>query len=151
MASSWKSDEEEYHYAWHGVPDPQKRASMSPEDLAIELSKIEDSNSPPYILLSHELNLRLAKEQSKATYIGIVSGLAGVVLGAWLNSYFQQVPVVNCVYPASTSNETKNEAFNSPTPPRAGSAPEKPNKSAVDPNKTPGDATTKSGYGNNHP
>lgn len=63
---------------------------MSPEKLAIELAK-QEKGSPPYILLEHELNLQLAKEQSKATlssgWLGLIGSLSASLLGVVLG-YF---------------------------------------------------------------
>ena len=84
-----RSDEEAFEQGFHGIPDPQKRAGMSPEKLAIELSKLENG-SPPYILLEHELNLRLAKEQAKATlsagWLGAGATLIAVLLSAGISA-----------------------------------------------------------------
>jgi hypothetical protein len=73
--------EEAFEQGFHGIPDPKQRASMSPEKLAIELSKLE-KGSPPYILLEHELNLRLAKTQAKATLSAGWLGASATVLAA---------------------------------------------------------------------
>ncbi len=83
------SDQEAFEQGFHGIPDPQTRAKMSPEKLAIELSK-QEKDSPPYILLEHELNLRLAKEQSIATrsagWYGAVATIVAVFIGYFLGS-----------------------------------------------------------------
>jgi hypothetical protein len=73
--------EEAFEQGFHGIPDPKQRAIMSPEMLAIELFKLE-KGSPPYILLEHELNLRLAKEQAKATLSAGWLGASATVLAA---------------------------------------------------------------------
>ena len=105
------SDEEAFEQGFNGIPDPQKRAKMSPEKLAIELSK-QEKDSPPYILLEHELNLRLAKEQSKATleagryggHAAVLSAILTAVLGYWLgSSQFQESEKVNAC-PAAICN-----------------------------------------------
>lgn len=110
------------------LPSDKERKSMSEKKLAVLLSNCK-ATTPAYILIEHELNRRIAKIQAMPTYIGIISGLAGVALGAWLNFYFQQVPVVNCVYHAPTSDQSKNEALNSMAPPRPNAVAEKPVKS----------------------
>lgn len=69
---------------------------MSPEQLAIVLSNCQQ-DSPQHILVDHELNRRIAKIQALPAYVGVVSGLVGVVLGIWLNSYFQEIPMINCI------------------------------------------------------
>jgi hypothetical protein len=116
------SDEEAFEQGFHGIPDPQKRAKMSPERLAIELSK-QEKDSPPYILLEHELNLRLAKEQANATLLAgrfggiaaIVAALLTAVLGYFVGSSQsnQNSREVNTC-PASTCNYTQN--FTPPSP-----------------------------------
>ena len=68
---------------FHDIPHPKERASMSPEKLAIVLSECT-KDSPQYILVSHELNVRIAKVQSRAAYGAAFLGLGGVVLGAFL-------------------------------------------------------------------
>lgn len=82
-----RAEEEAFEQGFHGIPDPRVRAVMSPERLAIELSKLE-KGSPPYILLEHELNLRLAKEQAKATlsagWLGAGATILAVFIGAAL-------------------------------------------------------------------
>lgn len=85
--------EEAFEQGFHGIPHPNERAKMSPEKLAIALSNLE-KESPPYILLEHELNLRLAKEQSKATlssgWLGLIGSISaslfGVVLGYFIGT-----------------------------------------------------------------
>lgn len=106
MATKKLSPEEEYHYGWYGVPDPEKRVAMSPEDLAIELSKIEDRNSPPYILLGHELNIRLAQEQAKLNHrsakLNAVFTIIGAVVGSAATAIFSDQPtqpIVHCQAP----------------------------------------------------
>jgi hypothetical protein len=80
-----RADDEAFAQGFHGIPDPRKRARMSAEKLAIELSNLE-KGSPPYILIEHELNLRLAKEQAKATltaaWLGAGATLVAVFLAA---------------------------------------------------------------------
>lgn len=82
-----QAEEEAFEQGFHGIPHPKERAKMSPEKLAIELSKLE-KGSPPYVLLEHELNLRLAKEQAKATlsagWLGAGATLLAVLISAAL-------------------------------------------------------------------
>src|SRR3989344_2786255 len=78
---------------FHGMPPAKERANMSPENLALELAK-HQNDSPAYILLSHELNLRLAKEQAKATlsagWLGasatLIAALATFFLGLFIGT-----------------------------------------------------------------
>ena len=84
---------------FHGIPSPHKRAKMSPEELAIILST-RDKDSAVYILLSHELNLKIAKLQSKATlsagWLGagatIVAVLLTFTLGFFIGSFQTKEP-----------------------------------------------------------
>lgn len=77
--------EDALNMGFHDLPSPADRASMSPERLAILLSE-RKKDSPAYILVSHELNLRIAEVQARATtnasYLGIVGALLGAILGA---------------------------------------------------------------------
>jgi len=85
--------EEIANEVWHDIPPQSERAKMSPEQLSILLSSCE-KDSPKYTLLSHELNMRIAKEQSKATleagrYSGnaaILAALLTLILGYLLGS-----------------------------------------------------------------
>ena len=79
-----KAAEEAFEQGFHGIPSPQERAKMSAEKLAIELSK-QEKCSPPYILLEHELNLRLAKEQAKATLSAGWLGASATVIAVFLS------------------------------------------------------------------
>ncbi len=78
-----RAEEEAFEQGFHDIPDPRIRTGMSPEKLAIELSKLE-RGSPPYILLEHELNLRLAKEQAKATLSAGWLGAGATVLAVFI-------------------------------------------------------------------
>ncbi len=75
------TEEEAYEHGFHELPLRSKRASMSPERLAILLSELE-TGTPAHILVEHELQLRIAKVQSQATREAAIFGLAGVLLGA---------------------------------------------------------------------
>ena len=62
---------------------------MSPEKLAILLSQQQDG-TPAHILVAHELNLRIAGVQSRATlrsgWLGLVGALLGAALGFFLGT-----------------------------------------------------------------
>ena len=76
-------EEEAMEQGFHDLPSTRERTAMSPQKLAILLATCE-KDSPQYILVSHELNLRIAQVSSRATYGAAAVGLAGVVLGAFL-------------------------------------------------------------------
>ena len=95
------SESDAFEQGFYGIPSSKDRAKLSPEKLAIELAKLE-KGSPLYILIEHELNLRISKSQSTATYVAAIFGLIGVVLGALLQNSLQQPflpdPCI-CIYP----------------------------------------------------
>lgn len=75
-----KAAEEAFDHGFYNIPGAKKRAKLSCEKLAIELWKCE-KDSPPYILLAHELNLRLAREQVNATLrVGWLTALAALAI-----------------------------------------------------------------------
>jgi hypothetical protein len=89
---------------------------MSPEQLAVLLSECA-KDSPQYILIEHELALRIAKVQSRAAYAAAFFGLGGVVVGAFLTNWLQ---------PPQQSQPPQHDARREPGPasdkPRAGVA-----------------------------
>ena len=89
-AAKRREEEEAMEQGFHDIPHPKERASMSPEKLAIVLSGCA-KDSPQYILVSHELNVRIAKVQSRDQYGAALFGLGGVVLGAFLAAFLQQL------------------------------------------------------------
>jgi hypothetical protein len=120
--------EQQFLEGFHGILESEaQRRKMPPSMLAIRLSNC-DKDSPAYILLEHELNRRIARIQAVPTYVGIVSGLFGVVLGAWLNSAFQSQQTMNCTYPSPTAKSAKNETLRRPTPSGANAVPKEPIK-----------------------
>lgn len=66
LRSSGEAGKEAMEQEFHDLPDPRKRARMSPEKLAILLSQ-QQAGAPAYILVEHELDLRIASVQSRAT------------------------------------------------------------------------------------
>ena len=80
---------------------------MSPEKLAILLSE-QSAGTPPYILVEHELNNRIAQVQARAaeraSYVGIVGVVVGVVVTAFLMAWLQKTPSEK-----SQTNQTAGE------------------------------------------
>lgn len=76
-----RKEEDVLEQGFYFIPDQKVRKTMSPDKLAIELSKREN-DSPAYILLQHELQFRLATIQAKATRTAGWYGLVTAVLGA---------------------------------------------------------------------
>lgn len=72
---------------FYGIPSEKERKKMSPRELAKLLSECE-KNTPKFILIEHELNIRIVKEQSKPAYLAVVMAIVGVILG-WLLSQWQ--------------------------------------------------------------
>ena len=76
-------DEQEFIEGFNGILESERdRRKMSPGQLAIRLSECE-KDSPAYILLSHELNRRIAKIQAFPVYLSIIMTIVGIFLG-WL-------------------------------------------------------------------
>lgn len=94
------SEEDWIKFGFHDLPPPEERARMSTEDLAILLSQCEPK-TPAHILVAHELDLRIAREQSGATWkaagLGFLAALIAAVLGAWSNGVFQSQQGQSCV------------------------------------------------------
>jgi len=78
-------EEEAFEQGFHGLPSPKERARMSAERLAILLCE-QTPGTPAYILVEHELNLRIAQVQSHATLwsagIGALAGVLAAIAGA---------------------------------------------------------------------
>ena len=90
--SDREEEEEGFDQGYHDLPPPKVRASMSPEKLAILLSE-QQAGTPAYILVEHELNLRIAQVQARATYkasyvgvVGVVVGIAATAFLSWLQT-----------------------------------------------------------------
>lgn len=81
MNRSINKDKQEFIEGFNGILESEReRKKMTPAQLAIRLSKCE-KDSPAYVLLSHELNLRIAKVQSTAIYVGAFAGIFGTIIG----------------------------------------------------------------------
>lgn len=87
------TEQEAFEHGFHGLPEPSKRSKMSAERLAILLSGLE-TGSPARILIEHELNLRIAREQSgatlKAAVLGAIGGFIFAIMGPLLTAYIQK-------------------------------------------------------------
>jgi hypothetical protein len=118
--------EEAFEQGFHGIPDPKRRAKMSPEKLAILLSQ-QQAGSPAHILVEHELNLRIALIQSQATsragWIGLLGALLGAALGFFLSTLFPkevkqelpgQVPRCECGIPVQQPATKPRPSVSSP-------------------------------------
>ena len=82
-----------FDVAFDGVPDAEERAVMSAHKMAraaADAAKNQGKDSVAFILLSYELQLKLAKEQSTATYRAALIGLVGIGVGAFMQSLMQQ-------------------------------------------------------------
>ena len=115
----------------HGMPPRAERKNMSPENLALEIAK-HQVNSPAYILLSHELDRRIAKDQAIATWQAAILGglfaLGSVALGTWLTAKPSQECV--CQWRVETERPQANLQIN-PIPAQAPVSP--PRKSQPKP------------------
>lgn len=74
-----------YDVAFHNLPHPRERATMSAERLAILLSE-QQVGTPAYILVEHELNCRVQRVQADAAARASHVGLVGVVIGVILTA-----------------------------------------------------------------
>jgi hypothetical protein len=87
MRKNNESKREAFSLGFHGLPGARERAAMSVLQLAEETAK-HQKDSTPFIVLSHELNLKLAKEQAKATltagWLGAGATLLAVFIAAGL-------------------------------------------------------------------
>jgi len=99
------------------LPDEKERRWMSPTRLAKLLSECEKGTSK-YILVEHELNIRIAKVQSRATYVGVVAGALGIFVGAFLTAALQSQQSVQCVCKSNHACEDQRRTTK-PVPPEA--------------------------------
>ena len=74
---------EDLSVGYHGIPDAKERETMSVLQLAEEMVKHKEG-SPAHIVLSHELDLKLAKLQAKATlsagWVGAVATIVAAIV-----------------------------------------------------------------------
>jgi hypothetical protein len=70
-----------------GIPSSDETSTMTTRSLARLLSNTQ-SGSPAHVILSHELNLKIARDQSKATlragWIGFSGAIIAAAFTAWL-------------------------------------------------------------------
>ena len=141
--------EREVEQAFYDLPDPRQRAQMSPERLAILLSQ-QQPDTPAYILIEHELNLRITSVQSKATirsgWLGLGGTLLGTILGFVLGtlspkaeqSLREQVLRCECVNQVQQPPSESKPLIRSSTVPPTISANGKPTRTKVQNEKDDG-------------
>ncbi|WP_152495401.1 hypothetical protein [Desulfococcus multivorans] len=81
-----KERTEIFDEVWYGIPPVVDRRKMSSEKLAILLSECE-KDTPKYILIEHELNMRIAKEQAIPGYYSAIAVIIGTILGWFLSNF----------------------------------------------------------------
>ena len=131
------SEEEAVEQGFHGIPDTSVRKKMSAEKLAILLSECEPGRAA-YILVEHELNMRLAREQSGATKWAAIYGAIGALAAAGIGSLLSSAPQTkdgqNCVCQWNTGQLSPNKNLGVLPPPTIESKPSiKPIQAASDP------------------
>lgn len=67
--------------SYHGIPSEKEREAMSVLQLAELLASLQ-KDTVPYIVLSHELNLKIAKGQAKATLNAGWLGAVATIIAA---------------------------------------------------------------------
>jgi hypothetical protein len=107
-----KKEESAFNHAFYGIPNEQEREAMSVLDLAELLSPLE-KDSVPYIVLSHELSLKIAKDQAKLSHRSVkVAGvftIVGAVVGAAATAFFSSQPTQTVIHyrcPENCATET---------------------------------------------
>ncbi len=87
--------EEALSEGFHDLPSEQERADMTVLQLA-ELLSTRQVGTPAHIVLEHELNMKIAKVQAKATRSSGWLGFGGSIIAALfafaLGYYFGQLP-----------------------------------------------------------
>ena len=131
------TDDEEFEQGFHSLPHPSARKKMSVEKLAIILSGCAQGKAA-YILIEHELNMRLAQEQSSATrwaaLYGAVGALAAAGVGAWLTAVPPLKDSQSCVSQWNSSELTPQKNLNVHPPPTIEAKPPvKPIQTAINP------------------
>jgi hypothetical protein len=88
-----RTQQEILAHGFQGFPEVSKLPKMSAADLAILLAQQHPPGKAGYILVEHHLNMRIAKEQSGATWkagvLGAVGGFAFAIMGPVLTAYLQ--------------------------------------------------------------
>ena len=87
--------EEAFSEGYYGLPSEQERADMTILQLA-ELLSTQQVGTPAYIVLEHELNMKIAKVQAKATlssgWLGFTGGIIAALFVFALGYYFEKLP-----------------------------------------------------------
>ena len=90
MPSPSNSEDEDFREGFHDLPSEKERKAMSVLALA-EVLATRKKDSPAYIVLDHELNLKIAKVQAKATlnagWLGAGATIIAVLIGFALGYY----------------------------------------------------------------
>ena len=152
-SSDRQAEDEAFEAAFHGLPDPKKRAVMSPEKLAILLSQ-QEVGSPAHILVEHELNLRIASIQSRATlksgWLGLSGALFGTAVGFFLSTLSpKESPAPSAqVYRCECSHQS-NRPVSSPKTPAASTVMQ--NGNPIDVQNGTGNTQTKQSYSPSKP
>jgi hypothetical protein len=81
-----KEEQEGFIWAVDGLPPENIRNKMTVVELAEILTKCKDS-SLAHIVISHELNMKIAKQQSKATLSAGWIGAGGAAVASIISAY----------------------------------------------------------------
>lgn len=90
-SQKWRDaqQQKEFEAVFDDIPSDSERRRMSEKELAEVLSTCK-VGTPAYILIEHELNLRIARIQSRATlrsgWLGLIGALLGAALGFFLGT-----------------------------------------------------------------
>ena len=108
------------------IPTAKVRKKMSILELADAIEHGQPS-SAGRIVIEHELNMRIAKEQSTATWkaavCGAVAAILAAAIGAWLTGAFQKQESQTCVCQWSGKDEVPNKNFQEQAPPMSATKP----------------------------
>ena len=120
------SEQEGFDVGGDGVPDADERAAMSAHKTAQKLSdavRNEGNDSVAALLLSYELQFKIAKEQSSATYWAAVIGILSATAAALITASMQKTD--DCAANQSTgkANSTASHAQPELPPPTARNIP----------------------------
>ena len=95
------TDQEILGQGFQAFPDSAELSKMSAAKLAILLAQRDTPGKAGSILIEHQLKMRLAKEQTVATWraagIGAAGALLAAVLGAWSTGTFQPQQTQKCI------------------------------------------------------
>lgn len=89
------NEEESLAEGFYGLKSSEEREAMSVLELAELLTPLQ-KDTVSYIVLSHELNLKIAKHQAKLNHRTVLTAgaftIAGAIIGAVVTSYFSSQP-----------------------------------------------------------